>query len=164
MNLRPVPTLQRLSSLDARLGSQSSSMDEHIQQSILDEEHLRLLRIGYFIHGGITVFFSLFGLMYIFMGIVVSSFPAPGAGPPPRFIGLVFALFGAVFVAAGAIFAVLQFLAAQGLGRRRSRTLCLVAAAITCIFIPYGTVLGVCTFVVLSRPGVRALFSDGAAS
>src|SRR5215472_2486188 len=125
-------------------------MDEPTRQSILDEEHLRLLRIGYFIHGGITAFFSLFGLMYIFMGILVSSLPmtgTDGAGPPPRFIGVIFAVMGAVFVVVGGVFAVLQFLAAQGLGRRRSRTLCLVAAAVSCIFIPYGTALGICTFI-----------------
>ena len=96
-------------------------MDEPTRQSILDEEHLRLLRIAYFVQGGITVFFSLFGLMYVFMGLLVSSMPVPnaaGAGPPPRFVGIIFALFGSAFLVAGAIFAVLQFLAAQGLGRR----------------------------------------------
>jgi len=142
-------------------------MDEPTRQSILDEEHLRLLRIAYFVQGGITVFFSLFGLMYVFMGLLVSSMPVPnaaGAGPPPRFVGIIFALFGSAFLVAGAIFAVLQFLAAQGLGRRRSRTLCMVAAAVSCLFIPYGTVLGVCTFMVLGRSSVRALFSEDAAS
>ena len=140
-------------------------MDEPGRQSVIDEEHLRLLRIGYFIQGGITVFFSLFGLMYVFMGIVFSSLPTSTDGAaPPRFIGVVFALFGAVFVLGGTVLAVLQFLAAQGLGRRRSRTLCLVAAAISCIFIPYGTVLGICTFVVLGRPSVLRLFSNHAAA
>jgi hypothetical protein len=142
-------------------------MDEPTRQSILDEEHLRLLRIGYFIQGGITVFFSMFGVLYVFMGMLVSSMPIPntdGAGPPPRFVGVIFALFGSVFLVAGAIFAVLQFLAAQGLGRRRSRTLCLVAAAVSCVFFPYGTVLGVFTFMVLGRPSVRSLFSEDSAS
>jgi hypothetical protein len=56
-------------------------MDESTRQSVLDEEHLRLLRIAHFVQGGITVFFSLFGLMYVFMGILVSSiFPRPQTG------------------------------------------------------------------------------------
>ena len=142
-------------------------MDEPTRQSILDEEHLRLLRIGYFIQGGVTALMCLMGLMYVFMGIFMSTIVmrnADGAGAPPRFVGVIFALFGAAFTLSGILFATLQFLAAQGIGRRRSRTLCLVAAALSCLLIPYGTVLGICTFIVLDRRGVRALFSDGAAS
>ena len=38
---------------------------------------------------------------------------------------------------------------------------CLVVAAIECLFIPFGTVLGVFTIVVLNRSSVRSLFRDG---
>jgi hypothetical protein len=34
-----------------------------------------------------------------------------------------------------------------------------VIAGINCIFIPYGTLLGVATFMVLVRPSVQALFA-----
>jgi hypothetical protein len=142
-------------------------MDESSRQSILDEEHLRLLRVGYFIQGGTTVLMALFALFYIFIGVLFAVIATPnsgGAEAPPRFIGYFFALFGGVFFVSSGLFATLQFLAAQGLGRRRSRTLCLICAGFSCLFIPYGTVLGVCTFVVLSRPSVRALFTDRAAA
>ena len=49
------------------------------------------------------------------------------------------------------------------LGQRRSHTLCLVAAALSCVFMPFGTLLGVCTFVVLLRPSVAPLFKGGGA-
>jgi hypothetical protein len=35
---------------------------------------------------------------------------------------------------------------------------CLVVAGIECIFMPFGTVLGVFTIIVLMRPSVRNLF------
>jgi len=34
----------------------------------------------------------------------------------------------------------------------------MATAALTCLGIPWGTVLGVCTFLVLERPSVAALF------
>ena len=53
---------------------------------------------------------------------------------------------------------VLCFLVARRLRQRRSRVLCLVVAAIDCISIPFGTLLGVFTFVVLARPTVMRMF------
>jgi hypothetical protein len=41
---------------------------------------------------------------------------------------------------------------------------CFVVAAIECIFMPFGTVLGVFTIIVLSRPSVKALFQSEAAA
>ena len=35
---------------------------------------------------------------------------------------------------------------------------CLVVAAVECIFMPFGTVLGVFTIIVLMRPGVKERF------
>ena len=37
-------------------------------------------------------------------------------------------------------------------------TYCLVVDAIACTFVPFGTVLGVFTIIVLVRPSVKALF------
>lgn len=45
----------------------------------------------------------------------------------------------------------------------RHRTFCIVMAAITCLSIPIGTILGVFTLVVLLRPSAAALFEQIAA-
>ena len=37
---------------------------------------------------------------------------------------------------------------------------CFVVAAIECILIPFGTVLGVFTIIALSRPSVKVLFES----
>ncbi len=136
-------------------------MQELERQRILDEEHIRLLRIGYFIQGGTTLFMCLFGLFYVFMGLFAfRSFPnTPGTSPPPVAIGYIFAGLGALFTLCGAVFAALEFLTARALQRRHSRTLCMVTAALSCVFFPYGTVLGVFTFTVLGRPSVHSLFN-----
>ncbi len=53
---------------------------------------------------------------------------------------------------------VLHLLAASGLRKRTRRTVTYIASALMCMSFPLGTALGVWTFVVLSRPSVKALY------
>ena len=145
--------------------------EDDTRQSIIDEEHLKLLSLGYMVSAGITAFFSLFGLMYVFMGIMMSSFfshmseTAANAGEqPPAFIGLVFACIGLAIFLCMIAMAVAKFLVARYIKRRKSRIFCMVVAGISCLEIPYGTFLGILTFVVLERASVARLFSSETAS
>ena len=126
-------------------------------QSLIDDEHLRLLRIGYFISAGQTAIFIPFGLVYAVMGVVIAKFP--GGGPPaPPFMSWFFGIFGAVFAGLAAVAALLKLITAIRLKERRSRVLCLVTAGFSCLEIPYGTALGLMTFIVLARPNVKQQF------
>ena len=136
-------------------GAGSASHEE-----IVDTEHLRLLRIGYFISGGQTAFFVPFGLMYAGMGFLSPRRAAGSGPPPPAMVTWVFGVFGSLFAGFAAVGATLKFLTAIRLKERRSRTLCLITAALSCLELPYGTALGVMTFIVLGRPSVRARFQD----
>ena len=44
-------------------------------------------------------------------------------------------------------------------GNRFLSRICIVMAALACLSMPFGTVLGVFTIIVLARPSVQALFS-----
>lgn len=134
--------------------------DEERQQAI-DEEHLRLLSLFYYISAGLSAFFSLFGMLYLAMGaIVVASMPSLQAtgNPPPAAMGWIFVGVGAVFTFLLLLAAALKFVAARAIRRRRFRVFCLVIAAFACIAVPYGTLLGIFSFIVLGRPSVKALF------
>ncbi len=73
-------------------------------------------------------------------------------------IVIVFALvLGAVMVA---LF-VMHIMAAAGLKQRKRRMLTFVSSAFMCTSFPLGTALGVWTIMVLSRPGVKALYGEG---
>ena len=137
-------------------------MDDSEKQRILDEEHLRLLRIGYLVMGGANLFFALFPLIYVAMGIFIAAIGAGGSDrsgePEAAAIGLLFVVLGLAASALIGASAALKLLAARALGKKRSRTLCYVAAAVACLSMPYGTLLGIFTFIVLSRPSVKALF------
>ena len=132
------------------------------RQSILDEEHLKLLGLGYLVSALLSAGFSLLGLVYGGMGLVfgraIADAPTSTGQPPPEFLGWFFAVFGAVFFVAMIIAATLKFLVYRWLGERRHRVFCMVVAGLSCLEVPWGTALGVCTFLVLNRRTVEKTF------
>ena len=106
--------------------------------------------------------------MYVFMGAMfgaIARMPrAQGSEPPPPFLGWIIGGIGVVFFIAFIVLAVLKFKVATSLKRRQSRTFCLVVAAISCLEVPYGTVLGVFTFMVLGRDTVARQFEPHSAA
>jgi hypothetical protein len=138
-------------------------IDPNERQQLLDEEHLRLLRLVYIILGATYSACAAFPLIYVVFGLVITFAPAHSVqrGVDPRFLGWVLVVIGFMLTIGFAIFGGLQLYAARCLRLRRSRTLCLVAATLTCLMIPIGTALGVFTFIVLGRPTVQSMFAAG---
>jgi hypothetical protein len=141
--------------------------DDTLRQSIIDEEHLKLLSLGYMVSGGLAAMFSMFGLLYVFMGIVMSvalSHAPQTAGKPgelpPTFVGWFLGAIGLTMFLAMIAMAAAKFWVALSIRRRKSRTFCLVIAAIGCLEFPYGTLLGALSFIVLSRDSVVRLFTS----
>lgn len=130
-----------------------------------DREHLRLLKVGYNILSAITAFYSLVPLLFCFVGSLVLSgaIPMPpqrGSREAAQGLGTVILGIGLAIFIAGIAYAFLLFLTARSLRDHRRRTLCLVMAALSCFAVPWGTILGVCTFIVLERASVKALFGE----
>jgi hypothetical protein len=126
-----------------------------------DEEHLRLLPIGYYVMAGLTAFITLFSLLYIGLGVLFVSGLIPAksdAVDDPRFAGFLFVVIGIAMFLFGASAAVMSYLAGRYLKLRTHRRFCLVVAGLSCVQIPWGTALGVLTFIVLNRASVRAMF------
>ncbi len=141
-------------------------MPEETRQSIIDEEHLKMLSLGYAVSAGVSAFYSLFGLLYVFMGIMMSTAlshlpetPAnPAQAPPPAFVGWIFGFIGLAFFLIATAVTAARFRAAWCIKHRKSRVFCMVIAGIGCLEVPYGTVLGIFSFLVLGRASVVALF------
>jgi len=131
-----------------------------------DEEHLRLLAIGFYVFGGLTALMSCLGILYVFIGLVMMGVGATSHradGLPPAFFGLFFAVMGAVITAIGVGLGLLWVFAGRSLSQRKRYTFCMVMAVVACLSMPLGTVLGVFTLVVLSRPSVKEIFDKRAA-
>lgn len=134
---------------------------EAAEQRTIDEEHLRLLRLAYFIAAAWNLFFVFFPLIYVAMGLFVMFLPRMGKDDaPPFFVGLVFVIIGLTVCLIMAAVTLMKFLSARAIGARRRRVLCLVTAGISCLAFPYGTAIGVATFIVLQRPSVVAMFEQ----
>jgi hypothetical protein len=128
-----------------------------------DNEHLRLLAIFHCIVAGLAALFSFFPLLYTAMGAIFlfaarHGTSKPGEELPPEILGWLFVAFGALFFLAGIAMAICILFAGISLSRRRCYWFAFVVACIECIFIPFGTILGIFTIIVLSRESVKALF------
>ena len=129
-----------------------------------DEEHLRLLAIFYYIWGGLTAVLSCLGVFFIALGGTFMVAAAREQNGPPIWFGTLFSLFGVVMVLLVLLGAGLALWTGRNLQRRKRYVACLIVAGLSCLSVPLGTALGVFTFVVLSRPSVKQLFSEPGAT
>ena len=136
-------------------------MNSEDRQAIIDDEHLKLLSVGYLVSGGLTALFSLFGLFYAGMGLfmLALALTQKSNSAPPVVAALLFGTMGLLFLAMFIVITICKFRVASCLRQRRGRTFCLIVAALTAIEFPYGTMLGVFTFLVLCRPSVIQQFN-----
>lgn len=136
-----------------------------------DLEHLKVLSICWYVIAGLNALGGCFMTIYVAMGAMFMAAPPnmttqPGQPPPPspETVGGIIMGFGGCLMLLALGTAALAFFAARGLGRQRGRMFCMIVAGITCLSVPIGTVLGVFTLIVLSRPSVAQLFARNAAA
>jgi hypothetical protein len=127
-----------------------------------DREYLKLLSIFHYVVGGLAALFACFPIIYIAVGILAVY--APGTMDSegdalPALFGWIFIIVGAGLILLGWAFAVFMIIAGRYLARQVHYLFCMVVAAIECIFMPFGTVLGVFTIIVLVKPSVKKMFA-----
>lgn len=140
-------------------------MEDRERQQIIDEEHLKMLSIFYYVLGGVNALLACIPFIHVTIGLFLLSLPSsahsgPG-GRPPAIIGLLFVIIGVTVILIGWTLAALKIYTGYCISKKKKRIFCLVIAAISCLGIPVGTVLGVFTFIVLMRPSVKELYSQG---
>jgi hypothetical protein len=129
-----------------------------------DREHLQLLAIFHYVVAGLAALFSFFPLLYTTVGVIFifaarHGTAKPGEELPPEFLGWIFTVIGSALFLTGIAMAICILIAGRSLALRKRYSFVLVMACIECLFLPFGTILGVFTIVVLSRESVRELFS-----
>jgi hypothetical protein len=132
-----------------------------------DLQYLKLLSIFHYVVGGLAALFSFIPVIYVGIGILAVCIPGffeAQDGAMPLFIGWVFIIMGAVLIVLEWAFSACIIVAGRSLARQVHYMFCVVIAAIECIFMPFGTVLGVFTIVVLARPSVKEMFELNAVS
>ncbi|MCP4903099.1 MAG: hypothetical protein GY906_39550 [bacterium] len=125
-----------------------------------DTEHLKILAIFHYVVGAMAALFACIPSIHFFIGLAMATGTFEDTDPTARSIGAVLMVIAAIFILLGWAFSILLVVAGRALSKHRNRTFCLVMAGVSCIFVPFGTVLGVFTILVLMRPSVQELFAE----
>lgn len=131
-----------------------------------DLEHLKLLATFHRVVALLMALFGCFPLIHLTLGLAMLGGNLHGDRHdlvPATVIGGLFVGIALFVMTAIWTLAIFVFLTARRLETQRGYTWCLVVAALLCTFMPFGTVLGVFSLIVLVRPSVKQLFAAHAA-
>jgi hypothetical protein len=154
-----------------------------VEEQIIVRERLRLLALGYYVKGAVGAIFISF-LLFHFVFLLGFSFmpesawnpppkrattaeslsvtPTPAPRPvnqePPVVMFRIFAAVIGVIILLGWTFGALTIYAGRCVHRRRHRVFIYVMAGLNCPLIPWGTLLGVATFILLQSPAGQREF------
>ena len=131
-------------------------------QRKIDGSHLDLLSIFHFVGAGLAVIALLLLVAhYAFFHAIMENpqfWENHKQTPPPPEILAIFKWFYVIFCLWFITSAVLNVISGICLRTRKNRTFSFVVAAIDCLHIPLGTILGIFTIIILSRESVRELY------
>ena len=129
-----------------------------------DKDQIKILAIFHFVLGCLTLLGI--GAVYLHYYMMRSLFMNPGMwkgkegqAPPMEFFQVfiwVYIVMGITLLLASAANA----LSGVFLFKKQHRTFSLIVAGLDCMFMPFGTLLGVFTIIVLVRDSVRRLYAD----
>lgn len=125
-----------------------------------DERVLDLLGVFHYVVGGLMILGASIFLIHLAMGVAMVTGQFPDTDPPPQFMGWIFIALPGIVILLGWTLAGFIIYAGGNLRRRKGHGLCLAMAGIECIFMPFGTILGVFTLVTLMKEEVRLLFGE----
>lgn len=129
-----------------------------------DSQHLKLLSIFHYIVGGLSGLFSLIPLIHVIMGLAMlmpaAGFSDQSGNPPPPFLGWLFIIVGGLCVIIGLATSTVITLSGRFITRRTHYLYSFVVACVECIFVPFGTILGIFSIIVLSRPSVKEQYQS----
>ena len=154
------------------------------EEQIIVRERLRLLAIGFYVKGTVGAVFVSFLLIHFVMLLGVSFIPESSWNPPPKSEraieslsvtpsptprpvnqpppAILFRIFAGVIgaiILLGWTFGALTIYAGRCVQKRRHRMFIYVMGALNCVLIPWGTLLGIATIIVLQTPAAQREFA-----
>ncbi|MBN2001766.1 MAG: hypothetical protein JXA21_00305 [Anaerolineae bacterium] len=127
------------------------------------ENYLNMISIAYYVVAAIAGLFACFPLIHFVIGLLMltggltSEIGSEAA--PIVLMGGIFTGFAGIVILLGWAFAIAIFFTGRSIAKRRRHTFCVVMSAIACMFVPFGTVLGVLSLILLLSPEVQAAFT-----
>lgn len=124
------------------------------------KNQLSTLSTLHYVYGAFLCVAGLALLGLVFAGMFLNSgwLQEQGAQAPPLFLGAFLSGLGWLLFILVEAHGVLNLLSGARLAKQRGRTFSQVVAAVNCLNFPFGTALGVFTFVVLGDRDVQMLY------
>lgn len=126
------------------------------EQAIIDREHLRLLSAFYYVTGAVHALAASVLLIYLVLGLMMVLSPGSEAHAGGLFFSAIGG-FGALF---GWIFAGLTIYAGRCIAMRKHKLFTLIMGGFNCLSFPYGTILGIASFMVLTKNSVNEIYEE----
>ena len=120
-------------------------------------KHLNLLSIFHFVHAGFSLFLLLIPVYLLFFGLI-AAFTDTNHSPGVTYMGWLMLVMSVVLGVAILAFVGAVVFAGLELRKARRYNFCFAMAAIQCLHVPWGTLLGVFTIVALNKPLAKQLF------
>lgn len=138
-------------------------LGQHSREEIVNNEHLNLLSIFYFIMGGLSLLgaFILFIYSVVFGFLLSNDTIRESMNESGEEAGMIFGIITSVLVILFILIlaiGILQIISGFKLRKRTHRMLTMIMGIVALPSFPIGTALGVFTLVVLSRPGVIEMY------
>ena len=146
-------------------GTPTPEQIAQIKEATINEEHLRQLSLFHYLNAGITALISSMFLIYMGFGTLMLLNPhgftnATTDASSVGTTGWVFFLIGLIPLVIGWSYSALNVAAGRFIRLRKRRNLCLFVSGLNVLNAPFGSILGISTFLVLSKPQVQSLFQS----
>ena len=125
------------------------------------KDYLNYLAIGHYVLGGLTMLFSCMFLMHLGMGLMMLFNPNAFSheADEAHMIGMLFTGIGATCIVLGWGLGIAMIYAGRCMAARRKHLFCTIVAAVDCLLMPLGTILGILALVVLLKDDTKAMFN-----
>ena len=136
------------------------TLEKRGQMSTSQKDTLHILAIFHYVIAGLAALVASIPLIHLALGLFLTVGGVSGKEPVLGIMGAAFSIVALLIILAGWGIAVLIFLAGKNLDRQTKYQLCMGGAAVLCIFLPFGTILGVFTIVTLQDDAVKLMFKN----
>lgn len=152
------PNQQQQQPFGQQAGSQQYQQHYY---NYMPTDNLSTFATLHLVKGILTILFSLFFLLYMFIGTAMTFAPMQGDVDMPFHPGNIFVIIGGIGFLITVTIGILTLLAGKYIKERRNYNFIFAIAIINCITGVLGIVLGIFTILDMNKPHVKAQFEPG---
>ncbi len=127
------------------------------------EKYLNMISVAYYVVGALAGLAACIPILHLVVGVGMLFTGATADQSPDTapflLMGGFFTVIALAAILIGWAYAIGLLMTGRFIAQRKRHTFCVIMSAIACIFMPFGTVLGVLSLILLLSSDVQALFN-----